>query len=192
MRQAFDKLDFKRGVNLVVIIVLALTFSACGQRMKEAMGLVKRVPDEKLVTTSQPLAIPPDYSLRPPANAPQQPALAPAQANIPNRPQSLNPGQPATQRRVSAVPPGANRQPPLQPRRQPVITAPAPRQAQPARLSPAPISPAPQAQPAPKRKLTRAEADEERKRKKAEWLARKKAQNPHYGTWRNFGKSIFN
>jgi Protein of unknown function (DUF3035) len=60
----------------VSLTVAALALSGCGARtdVKRGLGVEKVVPDEFEVTTSAPLSIPPDYTLRPP-----RPGAAPTQ-----------------------------------------------------------------------------------------------------------------
>ncbi len=58
---------FSRVVPLGALVVVALPLAACStDGFKEAVGLSKSAPDETQVSTSQPLAMPPDYALRPP------------------------------------------------------------------------------------------------------------------------------
>jgi hypothetical protein len=52
---------------------LAMTLGGCGD-FRRALGMEKSIPDEFAVVSRAPLAIPPDYSLRPP-----QPGAAPSQ-----------------------------------------------------------------------------------------------------------------
>ncbi len=68
------------GFNRVAIVALLVAGTALGgcQSTRQALGLVKVVPDEFRVVSKAPLVVPPDYSLRPPA--PGQP-----------RPQELQP-----------------------------------------------------------------------------------------------------
>jgi len=53
----------------------ALFLAGCGGGLDDALGLGKNPPDEFAIVTKAPLAIPPDYSLRPP-----QPGASPRQA----------------------------------------------------------------------------------------------------------------
>jgi hypothetical protein len=60
---------------------MVLALSGCGDtwtNIKRGMGMEKVVPDEFAVTASAPLAIPPDYNLRPP-----RPGVAPTQQAAP-------------------------------------------------------------------------------------------------------------
>jgi hypothetical protein len=58
-------------------VAAALALSGCSQ-VKSAFGLEKQVPDEFDVVANAPLAIPPDFNLRPP-----QPGSAPTQGLTP-------------------------------------------------------------------------------------------------------------
>jgi hypothetical protein len=49
----------------MAVSALALTLSACGN-FKEAIGATKQSPDEFAIQTRAPLAVPPDFSLKPP------------------------------------------------------------------------------------------------------------------------------
>jgi len=71
----------RRRVNRTVVLALAAlaagSLGACGG-VRETLGLEKRAaPDEFQVTTRQPLALPPNYQLRPPqpGAAPLEPAV---------------------------------------------------------------------------------------------------------------------
>jgi hypothetical protein len=55
------------------LMAVALALAGC-QSFNQAIGLEKNIPDEFQVVSSAPLAIPPDYSLRPP-----RPGAAPTQ-----------------------------------------------------------------------------------------------------------------
>ncbi len=52
-------------INILFLLGLGLSLSACGG-VKDSLGLNKTVPDEFAVVKRAPLAMPPDYSLRPP------------------------------------------------------------------------------------------------------------------------------
>lgn len=56
----------KRYVSVAIMLVAALALTGC-DRTRRALGLNKTVPDEFAVATPAPLAIPPDFNLRPPA-----------------------------------------------------------------------------------------------------------------------------
>ena len=64
-----------RGIALPVLaaVGLAMTLGGCTD-IRRAVGMEKVIPDEFAVVSRAPLAIPPDYSLRPP-----QPGAAPSQ-----------------------------------------------------------------------------------------------------------------
>ena len=51
--------------KLVVCCLAILALSACGSLTKEKLGLGKSAPDEFMVSTRQPLSLPPEYDLRP-------------------------------------------------------------------------------------------------------------------------------
>lgn len=55
----------KKVLSLALAAVLVCSVSACGNRTKQKLGLVKRAPNEFLVTSRKPLALPPQYDLRP-------------------------------------------------------------------------------------------------------------------------------
>ena len=60
--------DFKmnRGKNILGLLCLTLTVSACGGGLSDAFAYKKNPPDEFAILKKQPLIIPPDYSLKPP------------------------------------------------------------------------------------------------------------------------------
>ena len=68
-----------RGMALPVLaaVGLAMTLGGCTD-IRRALGMEKVIPDEFAVVSRAPLAIPPDYSLRPP-----QPGAAPSQEVTP-------------------------------------------------------------------------------------------------------------
>jgi hypothetical protein len=51
---------------LSVAVVLAAALTGCDTTVQETLGLGKRAPDEFQVVRRAPLAVPPDYNLRPP------------------------------------------------------------------------------------------------------------------------------
>ena len=66
------------AIVVATIAVIAVALAGC-QNTKRALGLNKTVPDEFAVAAPAPLAVPPDFNLRPPApgeDRPQQ--LSPA------------------------------------------------------------------------------------------------------------------
>ena len=71
----------KKAARTAVLALAALAAAAlggCSGGVKETLGLEKRAaPDEFQVTTRQPLALPPNYQLRPP-----QPGAAPLEAAV--------------------------------------------------------------------------------------------------------------
>ena len=58
--------------RILVVIGVATGLAGCEQT-REAFGLTKSAPDEFAVVTRAPLAIPPDYGLRPPTPGVQRP-----------------------------------------------------------------------------------------------------------------------
>jgi hypothetical protein len=64
------KTSLRVGLTLAVIAPLV---AACGDDSKRALGWEKTPPDEFSVLTRAPLAQPPDYDLRPPADAAARP-----------------------------------------------------------------------------------------------------------------------
>ena len=52
--------------GIVAAIVAAAFLAGCGGGLDDALGLGKNPPDEFAIVTKAPLAIPPDFSLRPP------------------------------------------------------------------------------------------------------------------------------
>lgn len=56
----------KRTLSIVIMLVAAVSLTGC-DRTRRTLGLNKTVPDEFAVATPAPLAIPPDFNLRPPA-----------------------------------------------------------------------------------------------------------------------------
>jgi hypothetical protein len=55
-----------RYLSIAIMLVAAVSLTGC-DRTRRALGLNKTVPDEFAVATPAPLAIPPDFNLRPPA-----------------------------------------------------------------------------------------------------------------------------
>jgi hypothetical protein len=80
-----SSMSFNR-VATIALLVAGTALAGC-QSTREALGLVKVVPDEFRVVSKAPLVVPPDYSLRPPS--PGEP-----------RPQEL---QPESQARVALL-----------------------------------------------------------------------------------------
>lgn len=59
-------MTFPRMAIAGLVAISALSLGACGGT-RQALGLSKVTPDEFRVVTKAPLAVPPDYALRPPA-----------------------------------------------------------------------------------------------------------------------------
>lgn len=80
MRIEFPTL--RRGaLALLLAGFLAGFLAGCGGDVEEALGLGKNPPDEFAIVTKAPLAIPPDYSLRPPEpGAPPRNSVSPQEA----------------------------------------------------------------------------------------------------------------
>ena len=77
--------------------VAAIALSGCTSAQK-ALGMSKVVPDEFRVVSKAPLAVPPDYALRPPAPGEPRPAglFGPSRSSINARGLSRSPSaQPA-------------------------------------------------------------------------------------------------
>ena len=62
----------------VIGLGAALALAGCQGTVQEKLGLGKRAPDEFQVVRRQPLIIPPDYALRPPAPGEVGPAQSPS------------------------------------------------------------------------------------------------------------------
>jgi hypothetical protein len=58
--------QYRSAISLVVAAALAVPSLAACDSLNRALGKEKVIPDEFAVVSSAPLAIPPDYSLRPP------------------------------------------------------------------------------------------------------------------------------
>jgi hypothetical protein len=61
-----------RSFQIAALVAIAVTVSGC-QSTRRVLGLEKTVPDEFAVAAPTPLAIPPDFSLRPPAPGSDRP-----------------------------------------------------------------------------------------------------------------------
>lgn len=69
----------RRIMGLSLLGAMSLSLAACGgDSIREALGYNKDAPDEFAIVTKAPLAIPPDFSLRPP----QPGAPRPQEANF--------------------------------------------------------------------------------------------------------------
>ena len=66
------QITFKRALQATVLAALAFSASGC-ESTRRAIGLSKTVPDEFAVASPAPLAIPPDFNLRPPAPGSDRP-----------------------------------------------------------------------------------------------------------------------
>lgn len=74
----------RRIVGLSVLGALSLSLAACGggDSIKDALGYGKDAPDEFAIVTKAPLAIPPDFSLRPPRPGAPRPQEANFQPSV--------------------------------------------------------------------------------------------------------------
>ncbi|HAK98768.1 MAG TPA: hypothetical protein DCP14_05410 [Rhodobiaceae bacterium] len=66
---SMTNLKMNRGKNILGLLCLTLTVSACGSGLSDAFSYKKNPPDEFAILKKQPLIIPPDYSLKPPNQA---------------------------------------------------------------------------------------------------------------------------
>ena len=88
----------RKGWIVVTSLAAMLLVGGCQGTLQEKLGLGKRQPDEFQVVRRQPLVIPPDYALRPPAPGEVGPAQSPsaeAQALLTGSPAATR--QPANQ-----------------------------------------------------------------------------------------------
>ena len=106
------------AVRAAVLIAFGGLVAGCSETgFQDFIGAGKYTPDETQVAVNQPLSVPPDLQLRPPSDAPQQVASAPASIEQPasgdlQQPQDLGL---APQDQPSAPPAQAQAQPqPLQ------------------------------------------------------------------------------
>ena len=67
-----DHPTFRAALRAAVLAGVAMTVSGC-ESTRRAIGLEKSVPDEFAVAAPAPLAIPPDFNLRPPAPGADRP-----------------------------------------------------------------------------------------------------------------------
>jgi hypothetical protein len=95
-----------RGIALPVLaaVGLAMTLGGCTD-LRRAFGMEKVIPDEFAVVSRAPLAIPPDYSLRPP-----QPGAAPSQ-EVPAQDRAKEAVFRVGQQQASLPPPATQRSP---------------------------------------------------------------------------------
>lgn len=56
-----------RALPIAACAVALLSVSGCGENIKERLGLAAPSPDEYRVTSHAPLAVPPEFELKPPA-----------------------------------------------------------------------------------------------------------------------------
>jgi hypothetical protein len=211
---------------IAALAALGISLGACSS-VKDAMGISKNPPNEKQVTTNQPLAMPPDIALRPPQQRSIQAAVNPQPQPVDNsRAQPIQawkkpPPQPVDNSRAQPIqawkkpppqPVDNSRAQPIQawkkPPPQPIVQQPAanPQVAtyNPPRQAAAPI---PLGQQAPQYPQT-AQAPQTRQRRdpskmtpqeynayleelRRQELAKKRAKNPNYGTWKNIWSSIW-
>ena len=71
----------KKFSAFIILCVAALSLAACGHDTKQKLGLVHTSPDEFTVMHRAPLAMPPDYDLRPPQPGAPRPQDATTGAN---------------------------------------------------------------------------------------------------------------
>jgi hypothetical protein len=69
----------RRSLQIAVVVGLALTLGGC-ENLRKQLGVTKQTPDEFRVVSRAPLALPPDYTLRPP-----EPGLARPQEGSPTQ-----------------------------------------------------------------------------------------------------------
>ncbi|RMF11755.1 MAG: DUF3035 domain-containing protein [Alphaproteobacteria bacterium] len=86
-------------LSVVVLSIASVTLAGCGG-LSDALGLSKRPPDEFEVMAKRPLAVPPDFNLRPPADEElalkdQNPREMAYRALFPPRPVQAMPALPA-------------------------------------------------------------------------------------------------
>jgi hypothetical protein len=192
---------------IAALAALGISLGACSS-VKDAMGISKNPPNEKQVTTNQPLAMPPDIALRPPQQRSIQAAVNPQPQPVDNsRAQPIQawkkpPPQPVDNSRAQPI--QAWKKPPPQPIVQQPAANPQVATYNPPRQAAAPI---PLGQQAPQYPQT-AQAPQTRQRRdpskmtpqeynayleelRRQELAKKRAKNPNYGTWKNIWSSIW-
>lgn len=49
----------------LLIFSLLVMVTACSQKAKEELGIEKQIPNEKVITTNNPLTLPPDFDKTP-------------------------------------------------------------------------------------------------------------------------------
>lgn len=150
---------FSKLHPLGMIAIVAFPLAGCSaDGFKDMVGLSKSSPDETLVATSRPLALPPDYALKPPVQAAAPAAVAPAPAPVPTQTASLQ--KPAAA--PSPLPEAGS------------VDAPAVTGS----VNPTAIS---KTNPDGTPKSAKQIREEARQAK----IAQEKAKNPNYGTWKN-------
>ena len=158
--KAFSKLR-----PLGVIAIVAFPLAACStDGFKDIVGLNKSSPDETQVATSRPLALPPDYALKPPTEPVAAPEVAPAPAPAPTQTASLQAPAPSPVPSATPAPaptPGAAAAPAATPAADPNAIS--------------------KTNPDGTPKTAKQIREEARQIK----IAREKAKNPNYGTWKN-------
>ncbi len=62
-----SKSGCKKSLQIFSLIAVALFASSCNSNIKRSLGIARSAPDEFRVIANQPLAVPPEFSLRPPS-----------------------------------------------------------------------------------------------------------------------------
>lgn len=102
-----DFVRMKRPFALVPLVPALLFIAGC-EGLKQDLGLGKRSPDEYTVFTRQPLAVPPNFALRPPATGAPEQSIGPrdtARDALLGRPSQVGPVSPQAEA-VASVSPG--------------------------------------------------------------------------------------
>lgn len=60
----------------LMVVLVPLLLAGCGNNVRETLGIAKPPPDEFAVIARPPLAVPPDFALRPPQPGAQRPQEA--------------------------------------------------------------------------------------------------------------------
>ena len=66
----------RRACGAVLAVGVLAGIAGCGEEMRQSIGLDDTPPDEFAIVTRAPLALPPDYALRPPAPGTKRPQEA--------------------------------------------------------------------------------------------------------------------
>ena len=70
----------------ILFVLMAMSLTACGgQSAGEVLGIARSVPDEFALVKRKPLSVPPDFTLRPPAEEVRDSALAVEEARVTTR-----------------------------------------------------------------------------------------------------------